>query len=331
MLLQISEPSVARAKPRRFAVGIDLGTTNSLVAAVTAGGERRIFADAQGERLLPSVAHYAADGTTTVGRAAAARRNEDSANTIFSVKRLMGRGKSEVADDYYYHYAESDGMAKLRTAAGDKSPVEVSADILRALARRAAAANGGAAVEGAVITVPAYFDEAQRQATKDAARLAGLPLLRLLNEPTAAAVAHGLDNAEEGVYVVYDLGGGTFDLSALRLRRGVFQTLAIGGDSALGGDDYDRALARTMAARLNLGAWGDLSDADKTRLIAAARQCKESLAATERAEFCVELGGGKHVGEATAAEFEEATKHLTQKTIDLCAAVLRDAGVDKKR
>ena len=241
-LLQISEPGQSPAPhEQRLAVGIDLGTTNSLVATVRSG-VATVLPDAQGRRLLPSVVRYLPDGKVEVGYAALARQAEDPKNTVASVKRFMGRGLKDVAhaESAPYDFVDAPGMVQIRTVAGPKSPVEVSSAILKALRQRAELSLGGG-LAGAVVTVPAYFDDAQRQATKDAGRLAGLNVLRLLNEPTAAAIAYGLDNAAEGVYAVYDLGGGTFDLSILRLSKGVFEVIATSGDSMLGGDDFDHA------------------------------------------------------------------------------------------
>ena len=238
-LFQISEPGEAPAPhARKRAIGIDLGTTNSLVATVR-HGLAVVLPDDEGRPLVPSIVRYGESGVET-GYAAMAHQASDPQNTIVSVKRLMGRGLDDLADDrrFPYRFVDAPGMVRIATRAGVKSPVEISADLLRALRERAEASLGGP-VDGAVVTVPAYFDDAQRQATKDAARLAGLPMLRLLNEPTAAAIAYGLDNAAEGVYAVYDLGGGTFDISILRLSKGVFEVLATNGDSALGGDDFD--------------------------------------------------------------------------------------------
>ena len=242
-LLQIAEPGMsADPHQHRLAVGIDLGTTNSLVATVKSA-ETVVLADHEGRKLLPSVVRYLSDGTTVIGHEARLAISEDSQNTIASVKRFMGRSSAEIkeASSLPYRFAESDGMLRVQTVAGEKSPVEISAEILKVLKDRAEEALGGELV-GAVITVPAYFDDAQRQATKDAARLAGLNVLRLLNEPTSAALAYGLDEGAEGLYVIYDLGGGTFDVSVLRLTKGVFEVLATGGDSALGGDDFDHRI-----------------------------------------------------------------------------------------
>ena len=242
-LMQIPEPGQSpNPHQRRLAVGIDLGTTHSLVAAVR-HGVPECLPDAQGRVLLPSVVHYPAQGERRIGWAAQEGAVLDAANTVASAKRLMGRGLADIdhQDKLPYALRQQPGMVAVATAQGDKSPVEVSAEILATLRQRAEDTLGGA-LDGAVITVPAYFDDAQRQATKDAAQLAGLPVLRLINEPTAAAIAYGLDHAAEGIYAVYDLGGGTFDISILRLTQGVFEVIATGGDSALGGDDYDHTL-----------------------------------------------------------------------------------------
>ncbi|MEO8718598.1 MAG: Hsp70 family protein, partial [Burkholderiales bacterium] len=240
-LLQIAEPGQSTAPHQhRLAVGIDLGTTNSLVATVRSG-TAVVLPDAQGRPLMPSIVRYVRDGRIEVGYAAAARQSEDPRNTIVSAKRYMGRGLKDVAhaENTPYDFVDAPGMVQIRTVAGVKSPVEVSAEILNVLRERAERSLGDS-LAGAVITVPAYFDDAQRQATKDAGRIAGLNVLRLLNEPTAAAIAYGLDNAAEGTYAVFDLGGGTFDISILKLSRGVFEVVATSGDAALGGDDFDQ-------------------------------------------------------------------------------------------
>ena len=243
-LLQISEPGDApEPHQRKLAVGIDLGTTHSLVATVRSGSAE-VIADEEGRALLPSIVRYAPDGATEVGYGARATQADDPANTIVSVKRFMGRGVADVAryGALPYRFTDTPGMLNIETAAGARSPVQVSAEILKVLRKRAEEALGGE-LFGAVVTVPAYFDDSQRQATKDAARLAGLNVLRLLNEPTAAAIAYGLDHASEGTFAIFDLGGGTFDISILRLTRGVFEVLSTNGDSALGGDDFDQAIA----------------------------------------------------------------------------------------
>ncbi len=276
-LLQISEPGMAPAPhQRRLAVGIDLGTTNSLVAAVRSGIPD-VLPDEDGHVLLPSVVRYLEKGGRRIGRTAKAEAASDPRNTIVSVKRFMGRGKSEVegAENAPYDFVDAPGMVQIRTVDGVKSPVEVSAEILATLRQRAEDTLGDDLV-GAVITVPAYFDEAQRQATKDAARLAGLNVLRLLNEPTAAAIAYGLDNGSEGLYAVYDLGGGTFDLSILKLTKGVFEVLAAGGDSALGGDDFDHALYRHVLEEAGI-APKTLAAEDVRLLLDSVRVAKEAL------------------------------------------------------
>ena len=323
-LLQISEPGqTPNPHERRLAVGIDLGTTHSLVAAVRSGSAE-CLPDEQGRVILPSVVRYLADGRREIGAAAVQAMQGDPQNTIASVKRFMGRNLADVVDHTHlpYRFVDKPGMLAIDTSAGEKSPVEVSADILATLRYRAEDSLGDDLV-GAVITVPAYFDDAQRQATKDAARLAGLHVLRLINEPTAAAIAYGLDNASEGVYAIYDLGGGTFDISILRLTQGVFEVIATGGDSALGGDDYDRALAAMVQQQ-----HGDLeitSAADKTAMARAARACKEQLTDNERAWFEAQLQAGVVRVEVTREQFAQATRQLTDSTIASARKVLRDA------
>ena len=322
-LLQIQEPSPKPEKPaaQKFALGIDLGTTNSMVAVV---GENGKPAAVGAPALVPSVVHYAADGKITAGAAAQKMRQSDPQNAVSSAKRLLGRAAADVRGDYQYNYAAgAEGMAVIRTAAGEKSPVEIAAEILKFLRRRAEELRG-MPVSGAVITVPAYFDEAQRQATKDAARLAGVSVYRLLSEPTAAAVAYGLDNAEEGDYIIYDLGGGTFDVSLLRMQKGVFTVRAAGGDAALGGDDYDRILA---ALALQKTGAGELSDGDRLRLVAAARETKEILTGSDSAVLRAVLENGEITCEITAAEFENASAPLTAKTVECCKNVLADAKI----
>ena len=322
-LLQISEPGESpNPHQRRIAVGIDLGTTHSLVACVR-HGVAECLPDAQGEVILPSVVRYLADGGRKIGAEAQAALALDPENTIASVKRFMGRSLQDVtgADKLPYRFADRPGMLGLHTVQGEKSPVEVSADILATLRYRAE----DTMVDdlfGAVITVPAYFDDAQRQATKDAAQLAGLNVLRLINEPTAAAIAYGLDNGSEGVYAIYDLGGGTFDVSILRLTRGVFEVVATGGDSALGGDDYDHALADWVLAQTGRTV---ISPADKASLKQAARRCKEALSATEFAAFEAQLKGSKLVFDVKRTDFEAATQSLTARTLNAVRKALRDA------
>ncbi len=322
-LLQISEPGQSPdPHTRRIAIGIDLGTTHSLVAAVR-NGVAECLPDGQGQVLLPSAVRYIDAQRRQIGQDALAQQSADPANTIVSVKRLMGRGLADVADARHLPYTliDAPGMVKVHTVAGEKSPVEVSAEILATLRFRAEDSFDDD-IFGAVITVPAYFDDAQRQATKDAAQLAGLQVLRLINEPTAAAIAYGLDNASEGVYAVYDLGGGTFDISILRLSAGVFEVLATGGDSALGGDDYDRALADAMLARSGLDA---TSLQDQALLLAAARACKQSLSESESASFSVALAAGPIAQTLTRTEFEALTAALTARTMQAVRKVLRDA------
>ncbi len=325
-LLQISEPGESPAPHQhKLAVGIDLGTTNSLVATVRSG-QATVLGDALGRTLLPSVVRYLATGRPVVGHDALACQSQDPRNVISSAKRFMGRGLKDVAhrESLPYLFEEAPGMVRLQTVAGVKSPVEVSADILRALRHRAEAALGGMLV-GAVITVPAYFDDAQRQATKDAAKLAGLSVLRLLNEPTAAAIAYGLDNGAEGVYAVYDLGGGTFDLSILRLSRGVFEVLATGGDSALGGDDFDQRIFCWILERAQLKP---LSAEDARLLLSCAREAKEYLTAHGVAPIVVRLSSGELVDLKLSSEiFTEITRNLVTKTIQAARKVLRDAAL----
>ncbi len=327
-LLQIAEPGQSpEPHARKLAVGIDLGTTNSLVATVRSS-EAVTLPDAQGGHLLPSVVHYAAEGVMLVGAEAQAQAIRDPYNTISSVKRLMGRGAEDVkglGDTLPYRLTESEsGMPYLQTAAGDKSPVEVSADILGALKARAVESLGGE-LEGAVITVPAYFDDAQRQATKDAAQLAGLKVLRLLNEPTAAAVAYGLDQKDEGVIAVYDLGGGTFDISILRLNKGVFEVLSTGGDTALGGDDFDRLLAEQLLLTSGLGESLNASSANS--LTALARRIKEGLSASDQVTESIELDGREFAVEVTRDQFDTLIDPLVKRTLRTCRRTLKDAGV----
>ncbi|WP_454720200.1 MULTISPECIES: Fe-S protein assembly chaperone HscA [Cupriavidus] len=324
-LLQIAEPGQSTAPhQRRLAAGIDLGTTNSLVATVRSA-QAQVLPDEHGEYLLPSVARYLPDGGVEVGRQAQARAADDPLNTIVSVKRFMGRCLADLKDAgaLPFRLLDQPGMVGLATAAGARSPVQVSADILQVLRGRAEQSLGGE-LAGVVITVPAYFDDAQRQATKDAARIAGLPVLRLLNEPTAAAIAYGLDRAAEGTFAVYDLGGGTFDISVLRLSRGVFEVLATGGDAALGGDDYDAALTNWFLRKAGRAAQ---SAADKAALRRAARACKEALSTRASAPFRVSLAGAELHLDVDRADFEAATAALTARTIAAVRRALRDAGL----
>ncbi|OGS92986.1 MAG: Fe-S protein assembly chaperone HscA [Gallionellales bacterium GWA2_59_43] len=339
-LLQISEPGLSTAPHQhRLAIGIDLGTTNSLVATVR-NGISVVLNDDNGRAMLPSVVRYAADGDVTVGESAQAAQSEDPVNTIVSVKRFMGRGLKDIGEisRLPYRFVESlstgsgqaastgsgqaPGMLQLRTVVGAKSPVEVSAEILRVLRERAEASLGGELV-GAVITVPAYFDDAQRQATKDAAKLAGLNVLRLLNEPTAAAIAYGLDNAAEGVYAVYDLGGGTFDISILRLSRGVFEVLAANGDSALGGDDFDQRIHCWLLEKNNLSA---LSPQDTRLLLTHARTAKEQLTDHAETRITAVLSSGELIDNVLTREaFQSMSQNLVQRTLQLLRRALRDA------
>lgn len=326
-LLQISEPGQSpNPHERRIAVGIDLGTTHSLVAAVR-NGVSECLPDAEGRVVLPSVVRYLDADRRQIGFEALASQTTDPGNTIASVKRLMGRGVADVAhiEKLPYALVNEPGMARIRTIAGIKSPVEISAEILATLRFRAEDSFNDD-IFGAVITVPAYFDDAQRQATKDAAQLAGLNVLRLINEPTAAAIAYGLDNAAEGVYAIYDLGGGTFDISILRLSQGVFEVLSTGGDSALGGDDYDRALAEAILVRSGFTA--DTAE-DQAVLMAAARACKESLSSEDIATVEVELSAGDIDLSFNREEFEAATQSLTARTLQAVRKALRDAGLGK--
>ncbi|WP_312587450.1 Fe-S protein assembly chaperone HscA [Comamonas terrigena] len=325
-LLQISEPGQSPdPHQRRIAVGIDLGTTHSLVASVR-NGVAECLPDMQGRVLLPSVVRYAPEGKRQIGYEARGHEVEDAANTIVSVKRFMGRGLADIANaaqlPYVLEQPEDQGMVALSTRAGRKSPVEISAEILATLRYRAEDSFDND-LYGAVITVPAYFDDAQRQATKDAAQLAGINLLRLINEPTAAAIAYGLDNASEGVYAVYDLGGGTFDISVLRLTQGVFEVIATGGDSALGGDDYDAALVQWVLERTPVQpAHGE----DRAALRVAARACKEALTDADSAAFAATLSAGAQIAlEVTRADFDAATAHLTKRSLAAVRRALKDA------
>ena len=323
-LLQISEPGQSpQPHQRKHAVGIDLGTTNSLVAAVRSGSPETL-ADEQGRHLLPSVVHYYKDGVSCIGYEAAEHNVSDPLNTITSVKRLMGRGLDDVktfGGQLPYEFAGDDGgMPKIVTAAGLVSPIQVSAEILRKLAGRAEIALGGS-LDGAVITVPAYFDDAQRQATKDAATLAGIKVLRLLNEPTAAAIAYGLDQREDSIIAVYDLGGGTFDISILRLSRGVFEVLATGGDSALGGDDLDRVIAEWL--RQEIGMDESLDPIEQRILLETAKSAKEEL--TDQDSVQIEVLDWQ--GSLTREQLNSLIDPLIDKTLRAAKKSLRDAGV----
>jgi molecular chaperone HscA len=323
-LLQISEPGQSPdPHTRRIAVGIDLGTTHSLVAAVR-HGVAECLPDGQGRAILPSAVRYLEGGRRAIGAEALAAQADDPLNTVVSVKRLMGRALADVAGHAKlpYRFIDQPGMVAIETREGVKTPVEVSAEILAALRQRAEDSFDTDDIFGAVITVPAYFDDAQRQATKDAAKLAGLNVLRLINEPTAAAVAYGLDNASEGLYAVYDLGGGTFDISLLRLTKGVFEVVATGGDAALGGDDFDAALAEWALASAQREA---TTPRDRRAVLVAARAAKEALTdATEAALACTLADGVLKVA-VTRAQFDALAKPLIDQTLVAAKRVLRDA------
>ncbi|MCY7314718.1 MAG: Fe-S protein assembly chaperone HscA [Rubrivivax sp.] len=325
-LLQISEPGQAPdPHQRRVAVGIDLGTTHSLVAAVR-HGVAECLPDAQGRVLLPSAVRYLGNGRRQIGHEARQAQAEDATNTIVSVKRLMGRSLADVAgrERLPYRFVDQPGMVALATREGDKTPVEVSAEILATLRQRAEDTFDDE-LFGAVITVPAYFDDAQRQATKDAAQLAGLKVLRLISEPTAAAVAYGLDNASEGLYAVYDLGGGTFDISLLRLTRGVFEVVATGGDASLGGDDIDHALADWALAQAGISAD---SPHDKRAALVAARAAKEALSDAPTVLWLAEgLAGGTARVTVSRTQLEQLAQPLIDRTLVAVRKVLRDARV----
>jgi molecular chaperone HscA len=342
-LLQISEPGESPAPhQRRLAVGIDLGTTNSLVAAVRSSASE-VLHDADGQALLPSAVRYFADGSVAIGRRALAEQATDPLNTIVSVKRFMGRSIDEaLASGAPYEFVDAPGMVRLRTVQGDLTPIEISAQFLAVLRQRAEDVLGDDLV-GAVITVPAYFDDAQRQATRDAARLAGLNVLRLLNEPTAAAIAYGLDQAAEGTYAVYDLGGGTFDISILRLSKGVFEVIATGGDTALGGDDFDWVIGDYAVSLLNgtsgadvaapdgnrqHGPLASLAPTDRRAVLVAARAAREALSQAPAADLNVTLQDGRVLSVAlTQSEFERLAQPLVNRTLDRARAALSDAGL----
>jgi molecular chaperone HscA len=328
-LLQIAEPGQAQAPHQhRLSAGIDLGTTNSLVASVRSG-EAETLPDEQGRHLLPSVVRYRESGIQ-VGYEAKQAEVDDPFNTISSAKRLIGRGLEDIktlGSQLPYQFVDQEsGVPRIKTLAGAISPVEVSSEVLKQLSERAEHTLGGP-LEGVVITVPAYFDEAQRQATKDAAKLAGLPVLRLLNEPTAAAVAYGLDKGAEGIHAIYDLGGGTFDISILRLNKGVFEVLATGGDSALGGDDFDRAVAEWIMEQAGLGK--DLEQGMVKRLIHAACTAKEALTEDEETAIEVSLEAGKTWrGRLSREQLNELIEPMVSKSLMACRRTLRDAGVN---
>ena len=328
-LIQIAEPGASTtAHQHRLAVGIDLGTTNSLVASVRSG-DVSTLPDPDGQHLLPSVVHYGENGVE-VGLVAQQYSITDPLNTIVSVKRLMGRGREDIStkDSHYsYHFAETDSVVpRIKTRSGDVSAIEVSAEILKSLKLRAVETLGDE-LNGAVITVPAYFDDAQRQATKDAARLANIKVLRLLNEPTAAAVAYGLDTGNEGVIAVYDLGGGTFDISILRLNKGVFEVLATGGDSSLGGDDFDYAIAQWIAkqAKINMSK----NPVIKRSIMQQARFTKEALAESDSVDIKIDIDGANWQGVLDRSQLKTLLTPLVKKTLMSCRRALRDADIEK--
>ena len=326
-LLQISEPGMSTAPhEHRLAVGIDLGTTNSLVATVRSGVAETLT-DEDGATLLPSVVYYEENKSPIVGIKALDKALTDPANTIASIKRVLGRSQEDInsANEFNpFSFADADSnVPRISTALGPRTAVEISADILSALKDRAEKTLGGDLI-GAVITVPAYFDDSQRQATKDAAVLAGLNVYRLLNEPTAAAIAYGLDQAAEGVIAVYDLGGGTFDVSILRLRQGVFEVMSTGGDSALGGDDFDQAIASWLIESLDLSIRGN--EIAMRNVLTAARQAKENL--TQQSSTTISIGGYADI-ELSQEKFEQLIAAFVKKTIVACRRALRDADIDK--
>ena len=326
-LLQIAEPGLSAAPHQhRLAVGIDLGTTNSLVATVKSG-HAACLPDEEGRFLLPSVVRYGADGQIITGRAALQSQTADPANTVSSAKRLIGRKLEDIDTSHLpYRFGQSDQLIDLQTRQGAKTPIDVSADILRALKVRAEQSLGGELV-GAVITVPAYFDDAQRQATKDAARLAGLNVLRLLNEPTAAAIAYGLDNAAEGTFVVYDLGGGTFDVSILQLSKGLFEVKATGGNSALGGDDFDH---RMLCHLIEVNCLSITNAQDSRLLLSLVRRAKEELSRLPESRIQAVLSDGTSIDTIfTRTQFHALTQHLVAQTLVPVKQALKDAGISK--
>ncbi|RZQ54533.1 Fe-S protein assembly chaperone HscA [Pseudoalteromonas phenolica] len=325
-LLQIAEPGQSAAPhEHKLAIGIDLGTTNSLVATVQSG-EAKTLTDFDGSAMLPSVVRYEAD-KITVGQAAAAASAEDPTNTLISVKRFLGKSQAEIEQSYGqlpYEFVENNGSLAINTVVGAINLVQASAEILKSLKDRATASFAGEDIKGSVITVPAYFDDAQRQSTKDAAELAGLNVLRLLNEPTAAAVAYGLDSGQEGVIAVYDLGGGTFDISILRLNQGVFEVLATGGDSSLGGDDFDSALVAHFKEQTQIN---DLNNSELRLFINKAKACKEALSSYETVNVGLELRDTAHTVTVTRAQFAEMVMPLVKKTLRACRRAVKDADV----
>lgn len=330
-LLQIAEPGQStNPHEHKFAVGIDLGTTNSLVASVRSG-QADVLPDSEGRVSLPSVVHYKQNGDIEVGYKAKLDAASDPHNSIVSVKRFLGRTLADINETYGnlpYQFVEKEHTVNLATSQGEKNPIQVSADILTKLRERAEATLGDD-LSGAVITVPAHFDDAQRQGTKDAAQLAGLKVLRLINEPTAAAVAYGLDSAKEGIIAVYDLGGGTFDISILRLNKGVFEVLATGGDTALGGDDFDRKIAEQIIKQAAYTA--ELSAQALRKLADLSRQIKEQLTDQESVEYKIELDDQELAGEITLAQFNDIISDLVKTTLRSCRRALKDADVEKEQ
>lgn len=324
-LIQITEPGVAvDPHQRKRGAGVDLGTTHSLIAVVREGSAATL-PDDSGRHLLPSVVRYQLEGID-VGHAAVEAAREDPLNTIASAKRLMGRGVEDIASrnqlDNYQFSKESSGMVKLQTVSGEISPVQISAEILRELACRGEQALAGK-LDGIVLTVPAYFDEAQRQATRDAAAVAGLPVLRLLNEPTAAAIAYGLDSGEQGIIAIYDLGGGTFDISLLNLQKGVFEVLATAGDTSLGGDDFDECLVRILLDRSQYK--GDLDASSRRGLLLEAKAIKEDLSRLDSVQVDLNLPAFSWSGRISRSEFEQAIQPLVESSIKACRRAIRDA------
>ncbi|WP_350594145.1 MULTISPECIES: Fe-S protein assembly chaperone HscA [unclassified Pseudoalteromonas] len=328
-LLQIAEPGQSAAPhEHKLAIGIDLGTTNSLVATVQSG-EARTLTDDLGEAMLPSVVRYQAGGIT-VGSEAVKSATQDPVNTLISVKRFLGKTQAEIEQSYGqlpYQFCQHDGALAIETAAGKISPVKASSHILAALKARAEQSFGNQEILGAVITVPAYFDDAQRQSTKDAAELAGINVLRLLNEPTAAAVAYGLDSGQEGIIAVYDLGGGTFDISILRLHQGVFEVLATGGDSSLGGDDFDSLIVDYLKQQTGVTT---LSPAVLRLFINKAKACKEALSQYSTVNVGLEFDDEKHMVEVTREKLDELAIPLVKKTLRSCRRAVKDAGIENE-
>ncbi|XQF93025.1 Fe-S protein assembly chaperone HscA [Pseudoalteromonas espejiana] len=328
-LLQIAEPGQSAAPhEHKLAIGIDLGTTNSLVATVQSG-EARTLTDDLGAAMLPSVVRYQAGGIT-VGSDAAQAATQDPANTLISVKRFLGKTRAEIEQSYGqlpYQFCEDNGSLAIETEAGKISPVKASSHILAALKARAEQSFGNQEILGAVITVPAYFDDAQRQSTKDAAELAGINVLRLLNEPTAAAVAYGLDSGQEGIIAVYDLGGGTFDISILRLHQGVFEVMATGGDSSLGGDDFDSLLVDYFKKQTQVTS---LSPSVLRLFINKAKACKEALSQYAKVNVVLEFDEQKHTVEVTRETFDELAMPLVKKTLRSCRRAVKDAGIENE-